>query len=228
MKFALILTAAGIGKRIQTPIPKQFHSIKGKEIFLFTLERLTNFFAFDVIAITYPTQHFKLMLHLLQKYQFNNIELIEGGIERFHSVLNALKNDKIKSTDFVFVHDAVRPFVTKDLLVRLYDNVLKFNAVAPGIPIKDTLKEVDSEGMIEKTIDRSNLVAIQTPQAFKTSLLLLAYEKAINDGKIFTDDAGVVENYGHKVKFIEGEEVNIKITTPSDLLYAEFLALHNY
>lgn len=228
MKFGLILTAGGIGKRISAPIPKQFHTIKGKEIFLFTLERLTNFFMFDVIAITYPAQYYKLIVQLLQRYQFENIELIEGGRERFYSVFNALKNFKIISTDYVFVHDAVRPFFSKDLIVKLYENVLKFNAVAPGIPIKDTLKEIDTEGMIKGTVDRSNIVAIQTPQAFKTSLLFSAFEKAIQEGKVFTDEAGVVENYGHKVKFIEGEEMNIKITTPYDLLYAEFLSSQNY
>lgn len=223
MKLGLILTAGGYGKRVGNPIPKQFHLIKGKAIFIHSLQNLVNSIKFNSVVITYPVEYKKLMFDILIKNDFFDIEIIEGGKERFQSVWNALRSPQIQNTDFVFVHDAVRPFVRKDLVNRLYENVIKHKAVVPGILVKDTLKEIDHDGFVSKTISRTNIVAIQTPQAFSTSLLISAYEKAISEGFSFTDEAGFVEYFGHKVKVVEGDENNIKITTPQDLLYAEFI-----
>ncbi|MGC8749130.1 MAG: 2-C-methyl-D-erythritol 4-phosphate cytidylyltransferase [Candidatus Kapaibacteriota bacterium] len=222
--LGLVIAAGGTGKRIGGLIPKQFHTINGKPILLATLEKIISILRFDTIVITYPQEHYKIMQELLEKAKIENVELVEGGPTRFESIWNALRTRSIRQTDFVFVHDAVRPFVTKELIIRIYDAVLRFNAVAPGVKIKDTIKELDSEEFITGTIDRSNLVAIQTPQAFKTSLLISAYEKAFSEGKSFTDEAGVVEYFGKPVKFVEGLETNIKITTPQDLILANLMA----
>jgi 2-C-methyl-D-erythritol 4-phosphate cytidylyltransferase len=160
----------------------------------------------------------------LESGNYPDIDLVEGGEERFHSVWNALQTHQIQQTDIVFIHDAVRPFVSKNLMIRIYENVLKYNAVAPGVKIKDTVKEIDNDSFIIHTIDREKLVAIQTPQAYKTTLLTEAYKKALQDGKTFTDEAGILEYYGERVKLVEGDEKNIKITTPDDLILASFLA----
>ncbi|MCX7909357.1 MAG: 2-C-methyl-D-erythritol 4-phosphate cytidylyltransferase [Ignavibacteria bacterium] len=224
MKLGLIVTAGGSGKRLGGVIPKQFHTIKNQPIIVLSLENLLNSLKFDVVVVTYPIDYYKLTCELLhEKFPSVEIELVPGGNERFDSVRNALQNQRIQGTDYVFIHDAVRPFVSKELIIRLYENVLKYNAVAPAIKIKDTLKEVDDEGFILKTIDRKQVYAIQTPQAFRTELIISAYEKAISEEQSFTDEAGVVENFGQKVKIIEGDEKNIKITTPDDLLLAMFI-----
>lgn len=224
MNLGLIVTAAGTGKRIGSLIPKQFHSINGVPILILTLNNLTSSLKFNSIAVTYPKQHLNLVQEMLKKYDYDFVELVEGGEERCHSVWNALQSSRIRQTDYVFIHDAVRPFVSNELMIRLFDNVLKFDAVAPGISIKDTLKEIDKDEFIVKTIDRTNIVAIQTPQAFRTELIITAYKKGLSDSKIFTDEASVVEYFGVKVKYVDGDERNIKITTPQDLLYANFLA----
>lgn len=224
MKLGLIIAAGGTGTRAGGPIPKQFHIISGKPILTMTIENITHCLKFDAIVVTYPVDYFKLLSELLEKSSVKNVELVEGGPTRFDSVWNALQQHSIQQTDIVFVHDAVRPFVDKELIIRIYDNAIRHKAVAPGIRLKDTIKEIDKEEFILKTIDRSNLVAIQTPQAFETGLLISAYEKAISEKKIFTDEAGVVENFGFRVKFVEGSETNIKITTPQDLLLASLIA----
>lgn len=223
MRIGLIIAAGGTGKRIGGIIPKQFHTLQGKPILVVTLERMLASLRFDTIVLTYPREYFNLTNDVLEKANFSQIHLVEGGTTRFESVWNALQTNSIRETDFVFVHDAVRPFVNKELIIRVYDNVLRYNAVAPGVKIKDTIKEIDNEEFIIRTIDRSNLVAIQTPQAYRTSLLISAFENAISEGKIFTDEAGVVENFGERVKIVAGSETNIKITTQEDLLLASFL-----
>jgi len=224
MKLGLIITAGGTGKRIGGVIPKQFHTISGKPIILQTIENILKALKFDAIVVTYPLEFLKLITELLEKGNYPDIDLVEGGEERFHSVWNALQTHQIQQTDIVFIHDAVRPFVSKNLMIRIYENVLKYNAVAPGVKIKDTVKEIDNDGFIIHTIDREKLVAIQTPQAYKTTLLTEAYKKALQDGKTFTDEAGILEYYGERVKLVEGDEKNIKITTPDDLILASFLA----
>lgn len=224
MKLGLIVTAGGSGKRIGGLIPKQFHSINGIPILILTLKNMTNSLNFESIVVTYPKEHYKLVQEMLKKYEYDFVELVEGGEERFNSVWNALQSKQILQTDYVFIHDAVRPFVNKELVIRVYENLLRYDAVAPGIYIKDTLKKIDSQELIVETIDRTNIVAIQTPQGFRTELIHSAYKKALKDNKIFTDESAVVEYFGAKVKFVEGDERNIKITTPQDLFYANFLA----
>jgi 2-C-methyl-D-erythritol 4-phosphate cytidylyltransferase len=224
MKLGLIITAGGTGKRIGGVIPKQFHTISGKPIILQTIENILKALKFDAIVVTYPLEFLKLITELLESGNYPDIDLVEGGEERFHSVWNALQTHQIQQTDIVFIHDAVRPFVSKNLMIRIYENVLKYNAVAPGVKIKDTVKEIDNDSFIIHTIDREKLVAIQTPQAYKTTLLTEAYKKALQDGKTFTDEAGILEYYGERVKLVEGDEKNIKITTPDDLILASYLA----
>lgn len=224
MKLGLIVAAGGTGKRIGGIIPKQFHTLQGKPILILTIERILASLHFDSVVVTYPREFHNLTSELLEKANFSNVHLVEGGPTRFDSVWNALQTNSIRETNYVFVHDAVRPFVTKELIIRIYDNLLRYNAVAPGVKLKDTIKEINTQDYIVRTIDRTNLVAIQTPQAFRTQLLISAFEKAIAEGKVFTDEAGAVENLGEKVKIVLGSDTNIKITTPEDLLLASFLS----
>jgi 2-C-methyl-D-erythritol 4-phosphate cytidylyltransferase len=224
MKIGLILTAGGIGKRFGSETPKQFVFLKGKPLFILTLDNLLKIQEFHNIILTYPKSWENVFFDLIEQFPpSRTVDFVEGGSERFYSVWNALQHPSIQSTDIVLIHDAVRPFVTSSLIERLLNGIANFDGVIPGIKVKDTLKESDENGVVLHTLNRDKIFAIQTPQAFKTQILAESYSKAINDGKIFTDDSGVAEFAGFKIKIVEGEEINIKITTPLDFAFAEFL-----
>jgi 2-C-methyl-D-erythritol 4-phosphate cytidylyltransferase len=224
MKIGLILTAGGIGKRFGSETPKQFVFLKGKPLFILTLDNLLKIQEFHNIILTYPKSWENVFFDLIEQFPpSRTVDFVEGGSERFYSVWNALQHPSIKSTDIVLIHDAVRPFVTSSLIERLLNGIANFDGVIPGIKVKDTLKESDENGVVLHTFNRDKIFAIQTPQAFKTQILVESYSKAINDGKIFTDDSGVAEFAGFKIKIVEGEEINIKITTLLDFAFAEFL-----
>jgi 2-C-methyl-D-erythritol 4-phosphate cytidylyltransferase len=224
MKIGLILTAGGIGKRFGSETPKQFVFLKGKPLFILTLDNLLKIQEFHNIILTYPKSWENVFFDLIEQFPpSRTVDFVEGGSERFYSVWNALQHPSIKSTDIVLIHDAVRPFVTSSLIERLLNGIANFDGVIPGIKVKDTLKEADENGVALHTLNRNKIFAIQTPQAFKTQILAESYSKAINDGKIFTDDSGVAEFAGFRIKIVEGEEINIKITTPLDFAFAEFL-----
>lgn len=224
MKIGLILTAGGIGKRFGSETPKQFVFLKGKPLFILTLDNLLKIQEFHNIILTYPKSWENVFFDLIEQFPpSRTVDFVEGGSERFYSVWNALQHPSIKSTDIVLIHDAVRPFVTSSLIERLLNGIANFDGVIPGIKVKDTLKESDENGVVLHTLNRDKIFAIQTPQAFKTQILVESYSKAINEGKIFTDDSGVAEFAGFRIKIVEGEEINIKITTPLDFAFAEFL-----
>jgi len=224
MKIGLILTAGGIGKRFGSETPKQFVFLKGKPLFILTLDNLLKIQEFNNIILTYPKSWENVFFDLIEQFPpSRTVDFVEGGSERFYSVWNALQHPSIQSTDIVLIHDAVRPFVTSSLIERLLNGIANSDGVIPGIKVKDTLKESDENGVVLHTLNRDKIFAIQTPQAFKTQILVESYSKAINDGKIFTDDSGVAEFAGFKIKIVEGEEINIKITTPLDFAFAEFL-----
>jgi 2-C-methyl-D-erythritol 4-phosphate cytidylyltransferase len=224
MKIGLILTAGGIGKRFGSETPKQFVFLKGKPLFILTLDNLLKIQEFNNIILTYPKSWENVFFDLIEQFPpSRTVDFVEGGSERFYSVWNALQHPSIKSTDIVLIHDAVRPFVTSSLIERLLNGIANFDGVIPGIKVKDTLKESDENGVVLHTLNRNKIFAIQTPQAFKTQILVESYSTAINEGKIFTDDSGVAEFAGFRIKIVEGEEINIKITTPLDFAFAEFL-----
>jgi len=146
--------------------------------------------------------------------------LVVGGKARQDSVYNGIM--KLEGdASVVLVHDGVRPFVTAAMIKECVDLARKGECVVVGVPIKDTIKEVDGQGMVHQTLERSRLWAIQTPQAFPAKLLRKAYEEAYKHKVVATDDAALVERAGNKVRVIMGSYENIKITTPEDLVLAE-------
>lgn len=149
-----------------------------------------------------------------------SIEVIEGGAERMYSINNALSilPEHIK---YVAIHDAVRPFVSRELMEALLTEVKKYDAVIPCTPVTDTIKFTDETGFVTGTPDRNTLMAVQTPQLFKKELVLEAYELAIRKGIFGTDDASLVERLGQKVRLIQGSTENFKITWPGDIERAE-------
>ena len=159
---------------------------------------------------------------VLDKYSLKVDKIVEGGAERQDSVYNGLKS--LDNTDIVLIHDGARPFLSERVIEEGISNARKHGAAAPGVMPKDTIKIKDENSFSKETLNRNELVAVQTPQVFKMELIKECHEKVKEEKKIVTDDTMVVESYGHKVFLYEGEYTNIKITTPEDLILAEYLA----
>jgi 2-C-methyl-D-erythritol 4-phosphate cytidylyltransferase len=157
------------------------------------------------------------------------IDIVKGGVERYHSVYCGLQAESALASDFVFIHDAARPFVDGEIIGRAAAAVQRHPAIVVGLPVRDTIKLTDIDDMVCETPDRARLWAVQTPQVFATPLIRRAYEQLIESesaGKLpkknITDDAMVLELFSEtKVQLIEGSERNIKITTPLDMIIAE-------
>ncbi|KKL70774.1 hypothetical protein LCGC14_2101530, partial [marine sediment metagenome] len=216
-KISLLLLLSGKGNRFQSDIPKQFHTLLGKKIYLHTLDAFYELDIFDEIILVTSTN----WIDQVKKEIFNykNIKVIQGGKERQTSAFLGLK--AILDTDFVMFHDAVRPFVTKKIIIDNLDAVIKYRAVNTCIKSTDTLVQIDKKGKIYKIPDRSTLMRGQTPQTFEYKLILNAHEKALKNG-IFaaTDDCTLVLDQT-LIHVVGGAETNIKITSPSDLILAE-------
>jgi 2-C-methyl-D-erythritol 4-phosphate cytidylyltransferase len=156
----------------------------------------------------------------------SKVEIVEGGEHRQESVANALAKLKADENDIVLVHDAVRPFIDDEIIASVVREAQKHGAAIAGLPAVDTIKQVDrtSEGaIITSTIPRERVVQAQTPQGFRYGLIKKAFDSALGDGFIGTDEASLVERMGENVYVVMGSARNIKITTPADLELAEFL-----
>lgn len=224
-KCTAIVLAAGQGKRMGTKIQKQYLDIAGKPVLYYSMRAFERSEIIDeVVLVTGAGQTEYCAKEIVSKYNFQKVKaIVEGGAERYHSVINGLRyvND-----GYVFIHDGARPFVTEDILERVYQEVLREKACVVGVPVKDTIKMADENGYVDMTPDRSRLWQVQTPQVFETKLIQNAYEKLMEQSEVaVTDDAMVVEQMsGKKVKLVKGSYNNIKITTPEDLLMAEKIA----
>ncbi|NGX27881.1 MAG: 2-C-methyl-D-erythritol 4-phosphate cytidylyltransferase 2 [Candidatus Anoxychlamydiales bacterium] len=218
-KVSLLLLLGGKGSRFKSDTPKQFHMLAGKKIYLHTLDTFYNLNIFDELIIVTHRDWIKTVEK--ETCIYKNIKVIQGGKERQESSYLGLK--AIKTTDFVMFHDAVRPFVTKKIILDNLDTVIKYRAVNTCIKSTDTLVEIDDQNKISKVVDRSKLYRGQTPQTFEYNLILDAHVEALKNGITnATDDCQLVMKKT-KVHIVEGSSNNIKITTKSDLLLADFL-----
>jgi 2-C-methyl-D-erythritol 4-phosphate cytidylyltransferase len=213
-KYAIIV-AGGLGIRMGGDIPKQFQLLKGKPVLWHSIKAFVNAYDDIEIIVVLPTAHIQKGEELLKGFSSRFIQITTGGDTRFHSVKNGLK--LVKKESIVFVHDAVRCLVTTDLIHRCYEQASEKGSAIPVIKSKDSLRMTEGERMV--SLDRNKVMLVQTPQTFQSKILLSAYKIEYNEK--FTDEATVVENSGQKVSVIEGEEDNIKITNPIDLLIAE-------
>ncbi len=216
-----IVPSAGSGRRFGGG--KTLVDLKGMPVLARTLRVLQ---ALDEVFEIIPVMRNEEMekgLDLVEKYGVTKVKKIApGGRERQESVFHALKLIDRKNA-IVLVHDGVRPLVTPSTIGRAVAALGgPVDGVVTGVAVKDTIKEVEN-GLVERTLDRTRLFAVQTPQVFPYKVLMEAYEKARKAGRFFTDDAAVVEHYGGRVKLIEGDYGNIKITTREDLVLAEAL-----
>ncbi len=220
MKKYIIIVAGGKGLRMGGDIPKQFVPVKGKPVLMRTLEA---FYAYDEqmeLILVLPVNQQDYWKHLCVEYGFTVPHRIaSGGVTRFHSVKNGLA--LIEGEDgLVGVHDGVRPFVAREVIASCYDAAVEKEAVIPVTEVVETLRLLTGEEE-SKTVPRSAYRLVQTPQVFTVSLLKQAYEQAYTPD--FTDDASVVEAWGHAVYLVPGNRENIKLTTPFDLKVAEAL-----
>lgn len=213
----VVIVAAGSGSRMKRDINKQFIKLDGKEIIAYTIEKFYKSEDIDDIVIVIKENEEKYFIeNIINKYGFDNIKLAYGGKERQDSVYNGIKKLN-HNCEIVLIHDGARPFVNEDIIKNSIEEAKENNAVVVGVPVKDTIKVVDSDGNIVDTPNRSLLWSVQTPQSFKYEIITKAYEYAYSNDYYGTDDAMLVEHIGYNVKMIEGSYDNIKITTEEDL-----------
>lgn len=218
MEFYLIIPASGTGSRFGLKTPKQFYKLEGKEILVHTLNRFNPNNRIKSIFVSTGKEYVNKISALVKNHEINKVrEVCVGGKHRQDSVYNALKEIVCKPDDVIIVHDAVRPFVSNELIDRLMSESKKYDCVVPGLPLTNTIKKTNAKGIVINTIPRENLWSIQTPQFFKYKKLMKAFELASMKKIIGTDEAALMESAGYKVKVIEGESSNIKITTRKDV-----------
>ena len=225
----IIIVAGGKGLRMGSDIPKQFLPVGGKPVLMRTLERFREYSPTLQIILVLPKAQQEYWRQLCQQYQFplpveegvrgGSYLLADGGETRFHSVQNGLALIPDDAEGVVGVHDGVRPFPSIEVIRNCYETAREKKAVIPVIPVVETVRQL--EGATSFTVPRDDYRLVQTPQCFDIQLLKAANRQPYNDG--FTDDASVVESYGHAITLVEGNRENIKITTPYDLKSAEVL-----
>ena len=234
----IIIVAGGKGLRMGTDVPKQFLPIGGRPVLMRTIERFREYSADLQIILVLPEAQQQYWRELCQQYDFPLPKqggseglylLANGGETRFHSVQNGLALIPDDAEGVVGVHDGVRPFPSVDVIRRCYETAREKKAVIPVVPVVETLRHINSPSRSGGdgggfTVPRDEYRLVQTPQTFDIQLLKAANRQPYNDG--FTDDASVVESYGHPVTLVDGNRENIKITTPYDIVVAE--ALINY
>ncbi len=216
MKKTALIVAGGSGLRMGSLIPKQFLLLQNKPILQHTLEKFYSTGIFDSIIIVLPKSERKNWEKLIAEYKITVPHtIVDGGSSRYESVKNGLRI--VESDGLIAIHDGVRPFVTTDLIKRCMNELIQNSNAIPSVSLSDTIRKVDGDS--SKIIDRESLKAIQTPQCFHTALLKSAYE--LSDDGTMTDDAAVFEKAGNKIRLIDGDPSNIKITVPNDLARAE-------
>ena len=218
----MIIPAAGSGSRMQQVIPKQYLLLKGVAVIEHTLALFLDRSDFKGVRVCLAPDD--TVFSTLKSSQHSKVSAIDGGDTRAQSVLNGLRSLDAADDDWVLVHDAARPCLSKKALDSLLSEVKRNNVGGIlAMPAKDTLKRADADKNIDETVDRSVIWQAQTPQIFSYKLLLNCLERALADGLTITDEASALEAYGHKVKLVKSNARNLKITTPEDLELAEFL-----
>lgn len=217
-----LVPAAGRGLRMGGSVPKQFLALGGEPIILHTLRVFQASPAIDEIILAVPQAEMDYCLtQIVAQYHFTKVtKVVPGGQERQDSVRHALEAVR-DDVDVVVVHDAVRPFVTEQMIAEVVRMAQAKGAAIIALPMKDTVKQVGADHVIERTVDRQALWLAQTPQAFRRDWLLVAHRKAHAEGVRATDDAFLIEWCGHPVSVVEGSGENIKVTRPEDMMIGE-------
>jgi len=218
MEKYVLLVAAGKSTRLKSDVPKQFIELDNKPLLMHTAETFSKHIQVNKVVIVVPNGHITYWKELCDQYQFSvPHHVIEGGPQRFHSVMRGLT--MIPNGALVAIHDAVRPFVSKKLINEGFNIASRKGNAVPVINISESMREVS--GSLSKAVNRDYFKKVQTPQFFHSTHIKKAYQQPYDER--FTDDATVLESSGKQIFLFEGDPLNIKITTFVDLKLAELL-----
>lgn len=218
-RVGIIIVAGGSGSRMGGTLPKQFSLVGGEPILARTINNFRKALPASRIVVVLPAEYIEFWKNFSARFNVAKHSVIEGGKERFHSVKSGIESLSCE-LDLIAVQDGVRPFASKDMILRAVECASKNGSAIPVVKAVDSYRAI--EGEESKIVDRTPLRIVQTPQIFAAPILRAAYDTPFRVD--FTDDASVVEFSGEKVTLCEGEYTNIKITTPSDLVIAEAIA----
>ncbi len=219
MSISVIITAGGIGKRMGLALPKQFMQVKEKPLLMHTIERFYHYDPNLQLIVTLPGAWLNYWEDLIQEYEFRiPHRVVIGGEERYHSIKNALE---YCSGKYIAIHDGVRPLVSEETIRACFKALREYPAVIPVVQMKESIRKRTDVGSV--SLDRSEYLTVQTPQCFDAKILRHAYERPY--GPEITDDACLVEANGIQIYMVNGNEENIKITTPMDFSLAEHLLI---
>lgn len=220
-KTIAIIPSAGLGRRMGT-LKKNYLTLLGRPVLAHTLAAFEACASIDaVIVVTAPEDIDRCASEAISPYGFKKVvKIIAGGAERQDSVANGI--ECAAGFDIIAVHDGARPLVTPDIIEAVVAAAGRTGAAISAVPVKDTIKEA-ADGLATRTVDRTSLVSVHTPQAFSAAVLVEASAKARQDGFTGTDESSLVERLGAKVTVVPGSYENIKITTPEDLALAEWI-----
>lgn len=230
MKITAVVLSAGNGSRMHSDTPKQYLELEGQPVLAYSLQAFQKSTVDEIILVTGEKYRDYCQKEFVERMGLDKIKkIVVGGAERYLSVYCGIC--AVKNTDYILIHDGARPFVDQKIIADSIKYVKEYGACLAGMPVKDTIKEIDDAQFAVRTPQRSNLWQVQTPQAFAFPLIKKAYqtifEKLKNGEELpeITDDAMIVEYAtGQKVKLFEGSYENIKITTPEDLEIAAIFA----
>jgi 2-C-methyl-D-erythritol 4-phosphate cytidylyltransferase len=218
MRNSVIIVAGGSGKRMGAALPKQFLKISGKAMIIYTLEKFLEFDPAIEMVLAINQDFTEYWEKVKKDSGFNHPVIVaSGGETRFHSVRSGIS--KLEGNSLVGIHDSVRPLVTVSTIQRVYDAAEIFGVAVPCIPLKESVRQMKGEK--SRPLDRSLIQVVQTPQVFRSEILRKSYETDYNEA--FTDDASVAEKAGYGIKLVQGDEYNLKITTPEDFEIAQML-----
>jgi 2-C-methyl-D-erythritol 4-phosphate cytidylyltransferase len=220
---AVVVPCAGLGKRMGHDVPKQFMEIGGKPILVHTLQKFDSIDDVAHIILVVPQDHLNFTKNIIAEWEIQKVsQVIAGGKERQDSVKNGLKAVR-DACNIILIHDGVRPLVSVEKIREVIQKTRETGAAILAAPVKDTIKRGQNR-IVDETLDRNSLWAVQTPQGFRTDLIHEAYRRAWEDDFYGTDDAMLVERMSRQVRVVHGSRTNIKITTQEDLALAEALS----
>lgn len=220
----VVVAAAGTGRRMESKVNKQYILLNDRPVLCYSLDLFEAYDPIDeIVIVAKPSEIEYCEKEIVRKYNYRKVSgVIAGGEERQDSVqagLNYLRDQ----TAYVAVHDGARPLLSLELLDKLFHAAQQWGAAIPGVYARDTLKMVDRDGFVGITLDRTSIISVQTPQIFGYADLKAAYREADLEGFRGTDDASLFEKYVGRVKVVEGQYDNLKITTPEDIVIAQSL-----
>lgn len=228
LKTGVIIPAAGRGARMGTPgkKSKSYLPLLGSPVLVHTLKPFeASELVTDIVLVVAPSDIDYCRDEIVRRYSFKKVNfVVGGGSERQDSVANGLKALS-DDYDIILVHDGARCLVTVKIIEDCINAAGELGSAVAAVPVKDTIKEINSEGTVEKTLDRHTLRAVQTPQAFRSEIIREAFSIAVEDGFLGTDSSSLVERFGGEVAIVPGSYENVKLTTADDLLLAEKILL---